>query len=204
MSTQVSTNNVPTMSSREIAELTGKTHANVCRDIRNMLEQLAVNSNLRYQQNHIVTDACPQTKRISAYHLPRRECEILITNYDVVSRAAVIDRWLEQEAKQRQVPSITNALLLVEIAKQHAEREEKLAVLSEQQKEDCKRLAKVEHRINTRGLPAIRKDNAYVMGEEKVTVDELSEDELVTMAMNILQRKIDRMKAKREKMTVRQ
>ncbi|MEL4417563.1 Rha family transcriptional regulator [Shewanella algae] len=46
------------MSSREIAELTGKTHFNVCADIRNMLEQLAVNSNLSYQQNHMVTEIC--------------------------------------------------------------------------------------------------------------------------------------------------
>lgn len=95
------------MSSREIAELTGKRHDNVCRDIRNMLEQLELNSKLSYQQNQVVTERCPQTKRISAYHLPRRECEILVCGYDVVRRAAVIDRWLELETKQRQLPNMT-------------------------------------------------------------------------------------------------
>ncbi|MFB2660166.1 Rha family transcriptional regulator [Shewanella mangrovisoli] len=95
------------MSSREISELTGKRHDHVCRDIRNMLEQLADAPNLGYQQNQVVTVQCPQTKRISAYLLPRRECEILVCCYYVVRRAAVIDRWLELETKQRQIPNMT-------------------------------------------------------------------------------------------------
>ncbi len=42
-------------------------------------------------------------------------------------------------------------------------------------------------------LPAIRKDGAYVMGEEKVATGELSEDELLEKAFGILQRKVDRL-----------
>ncbi|MFH1497963.1 MAG: hypothetical protein ABII82_09075, partial [Verrucomicrobiota bacterium] len=36
-------------------------------------------------------------------------------------------------------------------------------------------------------LPAIRKDGAYVMGEEKVRTGEMSEDQLVLRALEILQ-----------------
>jgi prophage antirepressor-like protein len=42
-------------------------------------------------------------------------------------------------------------------------------------------------------LPAIRKDGAYIMGEEKVATGELSEDELLEKAFGILQRKVDRL-----------
>ena len=42
-------------------------------------------------------------------------------------------------------------------------------------------------------LPAIRKDGAYVMGEEKVATGEMSEDELVLKAVGILQRKVERL-----------
>ncbi|WP_345852440.1 Rha family transcriptional regulator [Shewanella algae] len=151
MSTQVSTNNVPTMSSREIAELTGKRHDHVCRDIRNMLERLADTPNLGCQQNQIVTELCPQTKRISAYHLPRRECEILVCGYDVVRRAAVIDRWLELETKQRQLPNMTPAQMIAAIAQQQADQEAALLGVKQTQIEQGERLAEIEHKFASRG-----------------------------------------------------
>lgn len=42
-------------------------------------------------------------------------------------------------------------------------------------------------------LPAIRKDGAYVLGEEKVATGEIDEDELVLKAMGIMQRKLERL-----------
>ncbi|WP_368873094.1 Rha family transcriptional regulator [Shewanella algae] len=91
------------MSSREIAELTGKTHFNVCADIRNMLEQLNVE-----QKPFLDFDNSGANGRtVAFFRLPRRECEILVTGYDVVRRAAVIDRWLELETKQRRLPNMT-------------------------------------------------------------------------------------------------
>jgi prophage antirepressor-like protein len=41
-------------------------------------------------------------------------------------------------------------------------------------------------------LPAIRKDGAYISGEEKVATGEMSEDELVLKAVNILKTKVER------------
>ena len=49
-------------------------------------------------------------------------------------------------------------------------------------------------------LPAIRKDGAYVMGEEKVATGELSEDELVMRAMSIMSRKVERLSQERDRL----
>lgn len=98
------------MSSREIAELTGKTHANVCRDIRNMLAQLGAD---QISFESVYFDANNQQR--TEYLLPRRECEILVCGYDVVRRATVIDRWLELETKQRQLPNMTPAQMIAEL-----------------------------------------------------------------------------------------
>lgn len=51
-------------------------------------------------------------------------------------------------------------------------------------------------------LPAIRKDGAYIMGEEKVATGEMDEDAFVLKAIEILQRKIDRLKEEKAKLTV--
>lgn len=42
-------------------------------------------------------------------------------------------------------------------------------------------------------LPAIRKDGAYVMGEEKVATGEMAEEELLAKAFGILQKKVERL-----------
>jgi prophage antirepressor-like protein len=48
-------------------------------------------------------------------------------------------------------------------------------------------------------LPAIRKDGAYVMGEEKVRIGEMTEDELLLKAMTILKTKTERLTAERDR-----
>ncbi|WP_319237465.1 BRO family protein [uncultured Propionivibrio sp.] len=49
-------------------------------------------------------------------------------------------------------------------------------------------------------LPAIRKDGAYIMGEEKVATGELGEDELVLKAVSILQKKVERITMERDQL----
>lgn len=119
----------PTMSSREIAELTGKTHKNVIRDIREMMGQLDHGSKLIHQFSTL--DARGYTSEIN---LPRRECEILITGYDTKRRAAVIDRWMELEVANREqaLPTTTgNPLLdaLIKTQLQVNEQEQTVKVL---------------------------------------------------------------------------
>ncbi|MFY0597288.1 MAG: hypothetical protein JXQ85_12730 [Cognatishimia sp.] len=48
-------------------------------------------------------------------------------------------------------------------------------------------------------LPAIRKDGAYIESEEKLATGELSEEEFVFKAMEIMQGKIERLKAANQK-----
>lgn len=50
-------------------------------------------------------------------------------------------------------------------------------------------------------LPAIRKDGAYIMGEEKVATGEMDEDAFVLKAIEILQRKIDRLSSGNKQLT---
>jgi Rha family phage regulatory protein len=80
-----------TMSSREIAELTGKRHDNVVRDIRAMLIKLheKVGGGLSFEDTY--TD--PQNGQIyPVFNLPKRETLILTSGYSVTQPAAISDR----------------------------------------------------------------------------------------------------------------
>lgn len=50
-------------------------------------------------------------------------------------------------------------------------------------------------------LPAIRKDGAYILGEEKVATGELDEEAFVLKAIEIFQRKIDRLSSENKQLT---
>ena len=86
-----------TMSSLEIAELTGKEHRNVMRDIRTMLTELHGEGGvLSFEHTH----TNPQNgQSYPIFKLPKRESLILVSGYSVAMRAAIIDRWQELEAE---------------------------------------------------------------------------------------------------------
>jgi len=92
---------VPTMSSREIAELTGKNHADVMRDIRGVLTGLEL-----VASNFAGYYKASNGKRNPEYNLPRRETELLLMGYSIPMRAKVYDRWQELESSQATPPAV--------------------------------------------------------------------------------------------------
>lgn len=99
--------NIDTMTSREIAKLTGKTHKNILADIR--------------KQNKAL-----QSAEISAHYkdskgrqqieilLDKESTIILVSGYNVHMRAAVVRRWkeLEQAVRELDVVSKVKAIAL--------------------------------------------------------------------------------------------
>lgn len=107
-----------TMTSRDIADLTGKRHDHVMRDIRVMLVELHGEGGLPNFGDTLQNDQNGQAYPI--YRLPKRETLILVSGYSVALRAKIIDRWDELEAKQKAFdPSDPRQLLttLIDYAK---------------------------------------------------------------------------------------
>jgi Rha family phage regulatory protein len=89
---------VLTMSSREIAELTGKRHADVMRDIRTMMEALQQNADLRSVCKSS-TYVGENDQSYPQYELDKDTSLTLLLGYDVVARMKVVKRWQQLEAQ---------------------------------------------------------------------------------------------------------
>lgn len=84
-----------TMSSREIAELCGKDHRNVARDIRKMLSDLHGEGGvLKFEHTY---QNQQNGQNYKEFMLPKRETLVLVSGYSVELRARIIDRWIELE-----------------------------------------------------------------------------------------------------------
>lgn len=86
-----------TMTSREIAELTGKVHSNVMRDIRAMMDALEQDSNLN-SVCKTTTYSGTNGQSYDQYELDKDTCLTLLLGYDAVARMKVVKRWQELEA----------------------------------------------------------------------------------------------------------
>ena len=84
------------MSSLQIAEITGKQHKNIVRDIRELLKQGV--SGLNFEPAKY-TDK--QGKPRQCYNLTKKGCLILASGYDALLREKIIDRLEELESAVR-------------------------------------------------------------------------------------------------------
>ena len=126
MNQLIEMNNEVTMSSREIAELVGKAHKHVMRDIRVLSEQLG-----DMFEGVVQTWTHPQNKQqYEEYAIKRDTCITLLTGYDSVARMKVIKRWQELESAQKPAIPQTYAAALLEAGRLAMELERAEAQLA--------------------------------------------------------------------------
>lgn len=108
-----------TMSTREIADLTGKRHDNVMADTRKMLAELHGEGGVLNFQD---TQPNPQNgQSYAVFMLPKRETLILISGYSLPMRARIIDRWQELEAGAAPALNLRQPAQLLAVCTQLAE-----------------------------------------------------------------------------------
>lgn len=150
-----------TMTSLEIAEITGKNHSHIMRDIRNLLSQGVSESNFglsSYKQSQ------PNggTKNVPCYKLTKKGCLILASGYDALLREKIINRWEELETKERTggfpVPQTFGEALMLAAKQQVAleEKEKKIAALNEEQERLLIENTKQGETINEQGEQIIK------------------------------------------------
>lgn len=126
MNQLIAMNNEVTMSSREIAELVGKEHKHVMRDLRVLSEQLG-----DMFEGVVQIWTHPQNKQqYEEYAIKRDTCITLLTGYDSVSRMKVIKRWQELESAQKPAIPQTYAAALLEAGRLAMELEQAEAQLA--------------------------------------------------------------------------
>lgn len=139
--------NKGTMSSIEISELTGRPHANVMRDIKNLLKQGVSEINF-----DLASYKDKQGKDRPMFHLTKKGCLILASGYNPMLREKIIDRWESLETGKAtpvcQAPQ-TQAELILQLAQQNVERERKMKELDTRQTNLETKVKEIEQRTST-------------------------------------------------------
>jgi phage regulator Rha-like protein len=106
-----------TMTSKEIAELTGKNHSDVLRDIRNLQDQIGTESIFALSE---YKDSTGRT--LPMFDLDKKQTLLLVSGYNALLRLKIINRWeeLEQNLTPKTYIEALKALVVSEEAKQKA------------------------------------------------------------------------------------
>lgn len=146
----IESSNVLTMSSLEIAELTGKRHDNVVRDIKAMFEQLGDSEGLLKSEDTYLN---PQNgQKYKCYSLPKEETICLIAGYNAQVRMRIIKRW--QELEEKQTPATPKTY--IEALEKLLESEKEKLVLKEELKAAEPKVEFVNNYVDAKGNKTFR------------------------------------------------
>jgi hypothetical protein len=107
------------MTSREIAELTGKNHPDVMRGIRAMVDQLTKAEVLSCAKSTTYTGK--DGRRYPQYELDKETCLNLLLGYDAVARMRVVKRWQQLEQTAPALTATTPQETALVVLKVHLE-----------------------------------------------------------------------------------
>lgn len=128
--------NNPTMTSREIAELTGKRHCDVLRDIDSLLETLNADLRLGFKTSTYKDSSGKENRQ---FEMDRDSSYCVVAGYDANSRMRIIKRWQELEAAN------ARPLSLAQLALVNAQA---LVALEEEQRQLALRQEATERRLD--------------------------------------------------------
>lgn len=148
---KITSENQEVINSLEIAEITGKEHKNVMRDIRNMLEKLDNEDALNFELVDYV-DAKGEAR--PCYAMTKKGSLCLASGYDANLRMKIINRWEELEMKERATlpTSFAEALQLAANQARELEEKQKLIESQKQQLDESKDWYTIKRRAMIKGI----------------------------------------------------
>lgn len=150
--------NIKSMSTREVANMSGKKHSHVIRDASKVIDQIIDDPNLDDPCFYMDFDA---RGYITEIHMDRNLTLCLVSGYSVPLRMAIIKRWdeLEQKSAQPQITTPQDYLSAL-----------KALVVSEEQKQLA--IQERDHAIATKAEIGSRRE-ATAMGRLSAKVKEV-------------------------------
>lgn len=157
-----------TMTSLEIAEVTGKQHQHVLRDIDALLVQGLDASNFGLTS---YKDKSNREQR--CYQLTKKGCLILASGYDALLREKIINRWEELETKE--VSMIKVPTTFAEALRLAADQAEKLEEQERQLAASSKEIVELSGTIATM-QPKVTYVDKILASKETVTTTQIAQD----------------------------
>ena len=157
------------MSSKQIAERTGKQHSNVLRDIRNMLDELSENQDSNLNSNEY-EELMAKNSMTSEIYLNERLSLCLASGYSISLRMMIIDDW----AKMKLELSTPKELSRLEILTMAIESEKKVIALETKIEQDKPKVVFADSVIGSTNSILIRQfakdlcDESFEIGQNRL------------------------------------